>query len=151
MFRNSVDHGIEPAEMRVKCQKPEAGQIHVNCSVVQDRLLIIYQDDGIGLDLEAIRNKARDRGLLSGSRSYSRLEIASLIFISGFSTKSAVSEISGRGVGLDAVRTYVESLGGTITICLENESEGSYTPFAFQISLPAEYLCLGPTALRTAS
>lgn len=151
MFRNSVDHGIEPAEMRVKCQKPEAGQIHVNCSVVQDRLLILYQDDGIGLDLEAIRNKARDRGLLSGSRSYSRLEIASLIFISGFSTKSAVSEISGRGVGLDAVRTYVESLGGTITICLENESKGSYTPFAFQISLPAEYLCLGPTALRTAS
>ncbi len=140
LFRNSIDHGIEPAESRLQKNKSAEGNIRIEATLAGHGIVINYRDDGVGLALESIQAKAIERGLMSKSRSYTRTEIAAFIFISGFSTKSAVSEISGRGVGLDAVRTYVEGLGGTISIHLELEAHSLQVPFYFQISLPKEYL-----------
>ncbi len=116
MIRNSMDHGIEPAEDRKKSGKPEQGEIILRAYHKGGNILIEIQDDGRGLNREAIIAKAKERGLISSAEDMSELEVFSLIFEPGFSTAAQITEISGRGVGMDVVRRNIESLRGTIQI-----------------------------------
>ncbi|HYX37781.1 MAG TPA: 7TM diverse intracellular signaling domain-containing protein [Oligoflexus sp.] len=136
LFRNSMDHGIEAAEQRLQQGKPARGNIVIALREELDNLILTYRDDGNGLDLAAIQAKGLDQGLLKSQQAHTDLEIASLIFVSGFSTKNAVSELSGRGVGLDAVRTYCADTGVAITVRIDKAEDRHKVPFHFEIFMP---------------
>ncbi|WP_448190798.1 chemotaxis protein CheA [Azospirillum sp. sgz301742] len=118
LVRNAVDHGIEPPERRTAAGKPEAGTIRIDARQDKDRIVVEISDDGGGIDAAALRRKAVENGVLDVARAeaLSDAEALPLIFLPGVSTAKAVSEISGRGVGMDAVRTAVELAGGRIEI-----------------------------------
>ncbi len=116
LIRNCLDHGIESAAQREKIGKPPGGRVTLNAYHAEANVVIEVTDDGRGLDREAILAKARELGLLSDDRSLSDEEAFSFIFAPGFSTAAAVSEISGRGVGMDVVKRIIESLGGRVTV-----------------------------------
>lgn len=118
LLRNAVDHGIETPELRVANGKPERGRIDLCAYTKGNEVIIQVRDDGAGLEPEVIRSVALSKGFIS-EREEPRLsddELFSLIFIPGFSTADEVSEVSGRGVGLDVVRTNVENLKGTVSL-----------------------------------
>lgn len=121
LVRNGADHGIEPPEERNRAGKPSEGTLLLTIKREGEKLTIIFEDDGKGLDVESIRENAVKRGMISADRSetLSKRQILEFITLPSFSTKTEVTQISGRGVGLDVVRSAVESLGGT----LELESE----------------------------
>jgi two-component system chemotaxis sensor kinase CheA len=118
IFRNSMDHGIESADQRISTGKSENG--HITCLIKQNEntFTIAISDDGRGLDLEAISNKAVHNGLYVAEMldKMSREELGNLIFLDNFSTAETVSGISGRGVGMSAVKHCCESLGGEIKV-----------------------------------
>ena len=117
MIRNSIDHGLEPKAERLAKGKPETGTITLGARHEGSHILIEISDDGQGLNLERIRQKAIERGLLEPQHGDLTVdEAADLLFSPGFSTAEAVTDLSGRGVGLDAVKSTVESLSGTIEI-----------------------------------
>ncbi|WP_051797109.1 chemotaxis protein CheA [Catenuloplanes japonicus] len=116
LVRNSLDHGIEPPAERVRCGKPAQGSLRLNAYHDAGNIVIEVADDGRGLDRDKILAKAVDRGLISGSASLSDAEIYDLIFEPGFSTADAVSNLSGRGVGMDVVRRNVAALRGSIEV-----------------------------------
>jgi two-component system chemotaxis sensor kinase CheA len=116
ILRNSIDHGIESPETRKKLGKPEAGTLHLSAEHAGSEVVISIFDDGKGLDAEILRSKAIARGLISESDELSEREIFSLIFEAGFSTAETVSNVSGRGVGMDVVRRDIESLRGRVDI-----------------------------------
>ena len=116
LLRNCVDHGIEAPPERIAAGKPAQGTIRVAFAGLGSGVVITVSDDGRGLDHEAIFNKALWSGLVPAEAKLSRDEIARLIFLPGFSTRSAVTETSGRGVGLDAVAQAVASLQGNIGV-----------------------------------
>ncbi len=122
IVRNSLDHGIELPDVRIQAGKPSYGTIAMIARQDSDRVVIEVSDDGHGIDPEIIKQKAYDKGLIDEER-LERInndqEAVNLIFLSGFSTVDTVSEISGRGVGMDVVRNAVEKVGGTIS--LENK------------------------------
>lgn len=124
MVRNSVDHGIEPPGERSTLGKQEAGKIEIKAAAHKNLVHIAISDDGRGLDKEAIRKKAVEKGLLTAAEadSLSEEEVYKLIFRPGFSTKDQVSELSGRGVGMDVVLSSVESIRGEIKV--ESEPGG---------------------------
>jgi chemosensory pili system protein ChpA (sensor histidine kinase/response regulator) len=133
LLRNAVDHGIESPEKRVVAGKPEEGVVTLRAYLEGARAAIEVRDDGAGLDVEALRAKAIERGIHS-QRSAGQLtqdETYELIFHAGFSTAAKVSEVSGRGVGMDVVRSAIESLNGSIGID-SDRGVGS----AFLIGLP---------------
>ncbi|HET9239115.1 MAG TPA: ATP-binding protein, partial [Oligoflexus sp.] len=136
LIRNSMDHGIEAPDQRAAAGKAPRGTITIDLAFEPDHLILSYRDDGHGLDLDAIQNQGLEQGLIKAGQNYSDLDIASLIFVSGFSTKNAVSEISGRGVGLNAVATYCQDIGVDIRIQLENSQDRTMVPFRFEITLP---------------
>jgi chemotaxis protein histidine kinase CheA len=137
ILRNAVDHGLEDAETRRRKGKDEQGLIHIVTSVEGSHLLISCGDDGGGLDLERIREKGIAQGWMTADQKWSRSEIADLIFHSGLSTKEQVTEISGRGVGMDAVRSYLEKAGASVQIELLDQSETmSSVAFRLIIKLP---------------
>lgn len=118
LVRNAIDHGIESPEVRHKRGKPPQGQVLLSAQQEGDHILITIQDDGAGIDPELLRQKARDKGLITPEES-ARLDeeqCFQLIFLPGFSTKSEVSDISGRGVGMDVVKTKITKLNGSISI-----------------------------------
>jgi two-component system chemotaxis sensor kinase CheA len=119
--RNALDHGIEPAEERTRAGKPPEGRLSLSVRREAESLLISLRDDGRGLDGEAIRRTAVERGLVppAAAAVLTSAQVMDLITLPAFSTKDAVTEVSGRGVGLDVVRSSIESLGGR----LEVESE----------------------------
>lgn len=117
MIRNSIDHGLEPKAERLAKGKPETGTITLGARHEGSHILIEISDDGQGLNLERIRHKAIERGLLGPQHGELTVDEATdLLFSPGFSTAEAVTDLSGRGVGLDAVKSTVESLSGTIEI-----------------------------------
>lgn len=136
MVRNSADHGIETPEERRRAGKPEEAVVRIMAEQQGGRIAIRVSDDGKGIDPERVRRKAVERGLIKEeeSHSLSRDEILSFIFRAGFSTAEVVTETSGRGVGMDVVRTNVMRLGGSIHL----ESEiGRGTTFTMQMPLSA--------------
>jgi two-component system, chemotaxis family, sensor kinase CheA len=132
MVRNSVDHGIESAAERRAAGKPESGTVQLKAFQASGRVVVEISDDGKGLDRERILAKARDRRLVDGDRNLSDAEVFALIFEPGFSTAEKVTDISGRGVGMDVVRRSVDSLRGRIEVTSE---PGQGTTFSIQLPL----------------
>jgi two-component system chemotaxis sensor kinase CheA len=116
LIRNSMDHGIEKPEARRAAGKDPCGTIHLSARHSGANVLIQLRDDGRGLDTEAVRASAIERGLIDGAARLSEAEIFSLILLPGFSTAREVTEVSGRGVGMDVVRRSMEGLRGSIEI-----------------------------------
>jgi two-component system chemotaxis sensor kinase CheA len=116
IIRNSVDHGIESPTSRTTSGKGEEGTIRLSAEHRGGRIVIEVSDDGAGIDSERVLNKAREKGLVSNDAVLTPEEINNLIFLPGFSTASAVSDISGRGVGMDVVRRNIQDLGGRINL-----------------------------------
>jgi two-component system chemotaxis sensor kinase CheA len=132
LVRNAADHGIESCEQRRAAGKPEAGKIHLHARHQSGNFIIDVSDDGQGLNLARIREKAIERGLLSAGDDLTPEQIQAIIFHPGFSTAEQVSEISGRGVGMDVVRRNVEALGGTVTL---RSIEGKGTTIGIKLPL----------------
>lgn len=116
MIRNAVDHGLETPEDRIAAGKPEEGTVTLSAEHRGGRIFIEVSDDGRGINRPRVREKAVERGLISAAAPMSDEEIDNLIFMPGFSTASQVSNISGRGVGMDVVRRNIVDLGGRISI-----------------------------------
>lgn len=121
LVRNSMDHGIESADLRAARGKPVQGTLRLNAHHDSGNIVIEVSDDGGGLDKERIKAKAIERGLLARDAELSDQQIYRLIFEAGFSTAEAVSNLSGRGVGMDVVRRNIEALSGTLEIESEQE------------------------------
>jgi two-component system chemotaxis sensor kinase CheA len=121
MLRNAIDHGIETPEERTKQGKPPQGIVVVNAERDGNYILITMEDDGRGMDAEQIKQKAIEKGLLaeSQSREMSISDMLNLIFIPGFSTKREITNVSGRGVGMDVVKTNIAKLKGVVEIASE--------------------------------
>ncbi|WP_299196416.1 chemotaxis protein CheA [uncultured Tateyamaria sp.] len=131
MIRNAVDHGLEPSDVRLAHNKPARGEIRLSAAHRSGRVLIQISDDGQGIDRDKVLRTAVEKGLVAEDVAMTDAEIDTLLFLPGFSTAPDVSDLSGRGVGMDVVRTAIHRLGGRVTI-------GS-TPNAgttFSISLP---------------
>ena len=134
MIRNSCDHGIETPENRIANGKPEIGKIDLKAYHEGGFIIVEIIDDGKGLDPDIIAEKALEKGLINEERlnNMSKKQIYHLLFKAGFSTAQAVTNVSGRGVGMDVVRTNIEKIGGTIDM----DSElGKGTSFKIQIPL----------------
>lgn len=116
LVRNAIDHGFETKEERSQTEKNQQCELVLAISYEGGKLLIRVKDDGKGLDRERIQNKAIEKGIIKPGVVLSDQQIHELIFAPGFSTKQAVTEVSGRGVGMDVVKTSVEALGGQIEI-----------------------------------
>ncbi|KAB0664697.1 chemotaxis protein CheA [Oryzomonas japonica] len=116
LIRNSIDHGIEMPDVRLAAGKPAQGTVHLGAMHSGDSVLITIRDDGAGLDKEAIRAKAVERGIIAATAELSDKEIYNLIFAPGFSTAAKVTNVSGRGVGMDVVKKAIEGLRGSIDI-----------------------------------
>jgi two-component system chemotaxis sensor kinase CheA len=121
LVRNSMDHGIESPAERQQAGKTAAGTLRIKASQDNDSVVIEIIDDGKGIDPEVVKMKAYEKGLLDEQRlaTISDQEAIQLIFASGLSTATAVSDLSGRGVGMDAVRTSIERVGGTVRLSSE--------------------------------
>lgn len=134
LVRNAVDHGIEPPALREQRGKPAVGSIEVHARTEAGRLRLLVADDGRGLDVEAVRRAAVRRGLLpeAVAEDLPLARAAELLFEPGMSTADRVSEVSGRGVGLDAVKRTLESLGGSVSLeCTPGQGT------RFEIDLPS--------------
>lgn len=134
LLRNSLDHGIESPEDRVKKGKPEKGTVLLKAYHSGNHVFIEVEDDGGGINRKKVLEKALERGVIT-EREAETLEdhqIDSLIFAAGFSTADTISDISGRGVGLDVVKNKLESLGGSVSI---NSTEGKGSLFSIQLPL----------------
>ena len=131
MIRNSIDHGIEPVEARLAAGKPAEGMIRLSALHRSGRIVIEIADDGAGINRARVRQIAIDKGLIAPDAQLSEEETDNLIFLPGFSTAETVSDLSGRGVGMDVVRRSIQSLGGRISI-LSHPGQGS----TFTLSLP---------------
>lgn len=127
LVRNSMDHGIEKPELRMAAGKAETGTIHLNAYHQGGNIVISISDDGAGLNKERIINKARERGLVAADEVLSDEKIHELLFHPGFSTAEIVSDVSGRGVGMDVVRRNIRELGGNIDIVSEQGKGATFT------------------------
>jgi two-component system chemotaxis sensor kinase CheA len=143
LIRNAVDHGIEAPEERARAGKSQTGLIHIQARREKDSIRIAVIDDGRGIDLERVRAKAVEAGLVHGdlAEDLPPDALAALVFEPGLSTAGEVSEISGRGVGMDAVRATIESLGGAVE--LESEPEcGTKTSLIVPITAAVQRVLL---------
>lgn len=134
LIRNSIDHGIETPERRKELGKPEVGTVILRAYHSGNNVFIEIEDDGAGIDKEKVMNKALERGLVTEEEvaKMTDQQIFGLLFAPGFSTAEKVTDVSGRGVGLDVVRTTFESLGGVVTV----DSElGKGSIFSIQLPL----------------
>ena len=143
MIRNSLDHGIETQEERAKSGKPERAAIKLSAEHRSGRIQIEVSDDGKGINRQRIVEKAVQKGLLSSDHDLSDEEIDNLIFAPGFSTADEVSDVSGRGVGMDVVRRNIVSLGGRISV-FSTPGEGT----RFLMSLPLTLAVLDGMIIR---
>jgi two-component system chemotaxis sensor kinase CheA len=130
--RNALDHGVEMPEERAAAGKAELGTVLLKASNEGNMILIEISDDGKGIDVEAVRKKAVDRGIIHPSKVLNDVEAFNLIFEPGFSTAKSVTNISGRGVGLDVVKRQIEKLNGTVTV---SSQRGKGTRFVIKLPL----------------
>jgi two-component system, chemotaxis family, sensor kinase CheA len=119
LIRNAADHGIESPEVRLAANKPEEGLIHMRAFHRSGKIVIEITDDGAGIDTVRVRSKAVERGLIEEQAELSDDQIRMLIFAPGFSTREEVSDLSGRGVGMDVVKRNVQQLSGTVGLASE--------------------------------
>ena len=126
LVRNAVDHGIETPEEREAAGKPRTGRVVLSAEQEGDHILLLITDDGKGMDADILRAKAVEKGLLDKDAAdrLNDLECYNLIFAPGFSTKSEISDVSGRGVGMDVVKTKISQLNGTVNV-FSNKGQGS--------------------------
>lgn len=128
MLRNAVDHGIEGPQERAAAGKPQKGTITFNVESTVGELIVSLEDDGCGIDVEQVRRHARARGLFTRpEETYDRQEVIDMILCPGFTTSESVTEYSGRGVGLDVVKSILESVGGNLYIQSERGIGSSFT------------------------
>jgi two-component system chemotaxis sensor kinase CheA len=130
--RNSIDHGVESPAERKAAGKPEEGMVLLKAANEGNMIVIEIGDDGKGIDVEAVKAKAIERGLIHPNKVLTDVEAFNLIFEPGFSTAKTITAISGRGVGLDVVRRQIEKLNGTVTI---NSEKGKGTKFIIKLPL----------------
>lgn len=131
MIRNAVDHGLESTEARVASGKNAVGQVKLSAAHRSGRVIIEVSDDGAGINRERVLGIAKSKGLIPPDAIFGDSEIDNLLFLPGFSTASEVSDLSGRGVGMDVVKTSIQQLGGRIAISSEKDKGTT-----FSISLP---------------
>jgi len=131
MVRNAADHGIEAADLRKAAGKSRTGTVRVTATETTDHVFLSISDDGKGIDYDAIRAKAESIGLLSSDKELTSDEITEILFAPGVSTAAKVSDVSGRGVGMDVVKSAVDALGGGISV---TSSPGGGSQF--QIHMP---------------
>ena len=126
LVRNAVDHGIETPEEREAAGKPRTGRVVLSAEQEGDHILLLITDDGKGMDADVLRAKAVEKGLLDKDAAdrLSDLDSYNLIFAPGFSTKTEISDVSGRGVGMDVVKTKISQLNGTVNV-FSNKGQGS--------------------------
>ena len=134
LLRNSADHGLEDNATRIAKGKPEVGSIFLNAFQEGNNVIIQVGDDGNGIDVEAVRNKAIERGVITEEQAetMSQKEIINLLFLPSFSMAKKITDISGRGVGLDVVKSNIEALGGDVEVKTEL---GVGTPFTVRLPL----------------
>ena len=130
MLRNAIDHGIEDTEQRQQAKKTEVGQIELNISRQGTDVLVSFSDDGKGIDEAKIQEKALNLGLIKADQFLDKQEILQLIFHPGFSTAKEVTQISGRGVGLDVVQSEIKALGGHVSV---DSNLGEGTTFTIRV------------------
>jgi two-component system chemotaxis sensor kinase CheA len=132
IIRNSVDHGIEPKNERLDKQKDAIGTVSVKASTIGSYVQIEIEDDGKGLNIEKIREKATASGLISIEEKMSDEEVCQLIFEPGFSTSELVTDVSGRGVGMDVVKRSVQAMRGSVELVTE---KNRFTRFIIKLPL----------------
>ncbi|HRP74796.1 MAG TPA: Hpt domain-containing protein [Rhodocyclaceae bacterium] len=132
LLRNAIAHGIEPRERRVAAGKEPIGQVTLTVAHEGNEIAITLQDDGEGLDFEGIAEKARSQGLLAQDENADERRLTNLIFVPGFSTAGSLSEIAGRGVGMDVVKADTASVGGRIDV---RTTQGEGTEFRIHLPL----------------
>jgi two-component system chemotaxis sensor kinase CheA len=130
--RNALDHGVETPEERLAAGKSEEGTVLLKASNEGNMIIIEIADDGKGIDVDAVREKAIERGLIHPSKVLTEIEAFNLIFDAGFSTAKQVTNISGRGVGLDVVKRQIEKLNGSVTV---SSQRGKGTRFTIKLPL----------------
>ncbi|MCX7971243.1 MAG: chemotaxis protein CheA, partial [Negativicutes bacterium] len=134
LLRNSVDHGIEPPEQRVAAGKPRAGRINLIARHEGNNVIILVEDDGQGINTEKLKRKAVEKGLISQFEidRMDQAEAVRLLFLPGLSTSEKVTDVSGRGVGMDAVKNKLEAIGGTVDV---ETRQGVGTKFKLRLPL----------------
>lgn len=145
MIRNAVDHGLEKPEDRLTAGKPREGVINLSATHRAGRVLIEIEDDGAGINREKVKDIAVTKGLIAPDAQLSDLDTDNLLFLPGFSTAAEVSALSGRGVGMDVVKSAITALGGRISI---NSTPGTGTKFS--ISLPLTLAVLDGMVVQAA-
>ncbi|WP_330970495.1 ATP-binding protein, partial [Lysobacter sp. A3-1-A15] len=140
---NAIDHGIEPPSVRIEAGKPEQGRVRLSAQQEGDHVAIEVRDDGAGIDPDNIRDSALRKGLIDAEAAarLSTEECLQLIFLPGFSTRAEVSDLSGRGVGMDVVQSKIRELSGEVQIQSE---PGRGTRFLIRVPLT---LAILPTLL----
>jgi chemotaxis protein histidine kinase CheA len=138
ILRNSIDHGLETIDDRKKKKKSARGIISINCERKGNFVKLAVSDDGAGLNVEKIYRKAKELNLLEDGTEYGPKELADFIFHSGFSTAQKVTDISGRGVGMDAVRSFLVKQEGNISINITSKDKDQYgcVAFSWEILVP---------------
>lgn len=132
LLRNAIAHGLEPEEARVAAGKSSLGAISLHARQEGNEIVLVFADDGAGIDLGKIRAKALDRGLLEADIEATDAQLTELIFSPGFSTASEVTQVSGRGIGMDVVRNEIAALGGRIEVA---STPGAGTTFTIYLPL----------------
>jgi chemosensory pili system protein ChpA (sensor histidine kinase/response regulator) len=137
-LRNAIDHGVEKPDERAAAGKPATGVITVKFRREGNRIEVSCRDDGRGLDYDAIESRGRERGLIAPGTQPSQTELGNLIFAPGFSTRSEVTAVSGRGVGMDVVRASIERLKGTVQL-QSRAGDGCTLTFRLPLSLTSAH------------
>ena len=133
ILRNAIDHGIEPADQRAAAGKDVYGRISINLKRDGSYMLLTITDDGQGIDFQAVSKQALEKGLITSEvlEQYTEEEFSELLFLPGFSTAKSVTQISGRGIGMDVVRQTIREMGGSINL---RSQPGRGTQF--ELSIP---------------
>ncbi|HKC30491.1 MAG TPA: Hpt domain-containing protein, partial [Burkholderiales bacterium] len=129
MLRNALGHGLESPQARLAAGKPESGRIAINLRQESNEIALVVSDDGAGLDLDKLHKKAIEKGVLTRDQQASDAELMQLIFVSGLSTAEKVTQLSGRGVGMDVVRNEIASIGGRVDIATTRGGGTTFTVY----------------------